>query len=64
MLYMRYKEFNGDESKGLIFFACELIDRNGDMLKKFVLQHAEKWNLGDDFITWVNEACCFLQHAG
>ncbi|HYQ57418.1 MAG TPA: tagaturonate reductase, partial [Draconibacterium sp.] len=59
LLYMRYKEFDGDKSKGLIFFACELIDRNGDILKKFVLQHADKWNLGNDFISWVNEACCF-----
>jgi tagaturonate reductase len=59
LLYMRYKEFNGDSSKGLIFFACELIDHNGEMLKKYVLQHAEKWNLEDDFIKWINEACCF-----
>nr|MDA3880728.1 tagaturonate reductase [Prolixibacteraceae bacterium] len=59
LLYERFKAFNGDESKGLIFFACELIDRNGDMLKKFVLQHAENWQLGDDFINWVNNACCF-----
>jgi tagaturonate reductase len=59
MLYARYKAFNGDKSKGLIFFACELIDRNGDMLKKFVLQHATNWNLESEFIQWINEACCF-----
>ncbi len=59
MLYMRYKEFNGDTSKGLIFFACELIDRNGDMLKKYVLQHAEKWQLEAEFTRWIEEACCF-----
>lgn len=59
LLYMRYKAFNGDRSKGLIFFACELIDRNGDMLKKYVLQHAERWQLENDFINWINEACCF-----
>lgn len=59
LLHMRYQAFKGDKSKGLIFFACELIDRNGDILKKYVIQHAEKWNLGNDFIAWVNEACCF-----
>ncbi|MBN2167027.1 MAG: tagaturonate reductase [Marinilabiliaceae bacterium] len=59
MLYTRYKAFDGDISKGLIFFACELIDRNGDVLKKYVLQHAERWELGKEFIEWVNEACCF-----
>ncbi|WP_346854978.1 tagaturonate reductase [uncultured Draconibacterium sp.] len=59
LLYNRYKAFDGDMSKGLIFFACELIDRNGDILKKYVLQHAENWKLEDEFITWVNEACAF-----
>jgi tagaturonate reductase len=59
LLYNRYKAFDGDMSKGLIFFACELIDRNGDILKKYVLQHAENWKLEAGFITWVNEACAF-----
>ena len=39
--------------KGFIFLPCELIDRNGDNLKKTVLQYAEFWNLGDDFKAWV-----------
>lgn len=59
LLYTRYKTFNGDASKGLIFFACELIDRNGDMLKKYVLQHTNNWNLESEFIDWINNACCF-----
>jgi tagaturonate reductase len=59
LLYARYKAFNGDASKGLIFFPCELIDRNGDMLKKYVLQHAENWKLETGFISWINESCCF-----
>ena len=59
LLYERFKFFEGDKNKGLIFFACELIDRNGDMLRKFVLQHAQNWNLGGDFIDWVSQACCF-----
>jgi tagaturonate reductase len=59
LLYTRYKTFNGDKTKGLVFFACELIDRNGDMLKKYVLQHAANWKLEAEFIDWINEACCF-----
>jgi len=59
MLYKRYKAFNGDNSKGLIFFACELIDKNGETLRKYVLQHAQNWNLEQGFIQWINEACCF-----
>ena len=59
LLYKRYQNFNGAADKGLIFFACELIDRNGDTLKKYVLQHAQNWNLGDDFANWVNQSCAF-----
>ncbi|MBL7967238.1 MAG: tagaturonate reductase [Prolixibacteraceae bacterium] len=59
LLYDRFKTFGGAADKGLIFFACELIDRNGDMLKKYVLQHAANWNLGDEFASWVNESCAF-----
>lgn len=59
LLYERYKAFSGAADKGLIFFACELIDKNGDTLKKYVLQHATNWNLGDEFIQWVNESCAF-----
>lgn len=58
-LYVRFKEFNGDSSKGLIFIPCELIDDNGKTLKKFVLKHAENWNLGKDFIDWIENACVF-----
>ncbi len=39
---------------GFIFLPCELIDRNGDKLKDVLLKYAELWNLGDDFIKWVN----------
>ncbi|MFV0366531.1 MAG: tagaturonate reductase [Mangrovibacterium sp.] len=59
LLYNRFKAFNGAKEKGLIIIACELIDRNGDMLKKYVLQHAENWKLGDEFIAWLNDACAF-----
>lgn len=59
LLYKRFQAFKGDASKGLIFFTCELIDRNGDMLKKYVLQHAENWKLEAEFINWINTTCCF-----
>ncbi len=38
---------------GFIFIPCELIDRNGDNLKKCVLQYAKLWNLGEAFEKWV-----------
>ena len=44
---------------GFIFLPCELIDRNGDNLKKCVLKYADLWNLGDAFKAWVNEENIF-----
>ncbi len=59
LLYARYKHFEGDRSKGLIFLPVELIDNNADVLKEIVLRHAAEWKLRDGFITWIKEACVF-----
>jgi tagaturonate reductase len=59
LLYQRFKTFEGDPSKGLIIIACELIDRNADFLKKYVLQHAENWKLETEFIDWLEKSCAF-----
>ncbi|MCX7715554.1 MAG: tagaturonate reductase [Clostridia bacterium] len=40
---------------GFVFLPCELIDKNGDILKKCVLRYASDWDYGEDFINWVNE---------
>ena len=48
---------------GFIFLPCELIDRNGDNLKKCVLQYAKLWELSAEFVSWVeteNVFCCTL----
>jgi len=48
---------------GFIFLPCELIDRNGDVLKSTVLRYAEHWGLGKDFVRWIeqeNVFCCTL----
>ena len=55
LLYRRYQFFKGASDKGLIVLPCELIDRNGDTLKKIILQYAIDWKLGRDFIRWINE---------
>ena len=41
--------------KGFILLPCELIDRNGDNLKKCVLQYADLWNLGEGFKAWIEK---------
>lgn len=48
-LYRRYQT----GLPGFVIFACELIDNNGSKLQNCVLQYAEKWELGDDFICWI-----------
>ncbi len=57
LLYHRFKTFNGDMSKGLIIFPCELIFHNGKELKKCINQYIEHWNLGADFKAWFDGAC-------
>ncbi len=44
---------------GFVFLPCELIDRNGDNLKKCVLEYIKLWNFGEDFAEWVGEENVF-----
>lgn len=57
LLYRRFKTFNGDKSKGLIIFPCELIFLNGHKLKETIDQYIELWGLGAEFKAWFEEAC-------
>ncbi|MEH7118499.1 tagaturonate reductase [Neobacillus vireti] len=58
-LYHRFQAFNGDATKGMIIIPCELIERNGKKLKEIVVQYAEKWNLGEEFVQWLHAANTF-----
>ena len=49
LLYRRYK----NAMKGFVFLPCELIDNNGDELKKCILQYASLWSLEDGFVQWI-----------
>ena len=57
LLYHRFKTFNGDKSKGLIIFPCELIFLNGHKLKETIYQYIDLWQLGEEFRNWFEEAC-------
>jgi tagaturonate reductase len=59
LLLERYKAFNGDVNKGFILLPCELINRNGDNLKKTVLKTAKNWKLEAAFIQWIEKANIF-----
>lgn len=50
LLWERFKR----RLSGFVFLPCELIDNNADELRRRVLQYARYWDLGDDFINWIN----------
>lgn len=44
---------------GFIFLPCELIEKNGQALKKYVLEYAKLWNFGADFEKWIDSENIF-----
>ncbi|MBE6635006.1 MAG: tagaturonate reductase [Ruminococcaceae bacterium] len=56
LLYRRY--LSGAE--GVTVLPCELIEKNGDMLRSIILRYADEWSLGDGFITWIKENNRFM----
>lgn len=58
-LFERYQFFKGEKEKGLVLIPCELIENNGGMLKKCILQFADLWKLEEGFKAWVENACIF-----
>ncbi len=44
---------------GFIFLPCELIDRNGDNLKKCILKYSELWGYGKEFENWIENENVF-----
>lgn len=56
LLKARYDHFKGDTSKGLAIVPCELIDHNGDELKRVLKELAEINKMDVDFINWLTTA--------
>ncbi|HCD69794.1 MAG TPA: tagaturonate reductase [Ruminococcaceae bacterium] len=56
-LKARYDHFDGDASKGLAIIPCELIDHNGDELKRVMLELAKIKGMDEKFIDWILNAC-------
>lgn len=59
-LYRRFTHFGGEQGRGMVIIPCELIDRNGDNLKKIVLRLAAEWVLPAAFGSWLAEENIFL----
>ncbi|MBS9462619.1 tagaturonate reductase [Flagellimonas sp. 389] len=60
LLYRRYQHFNGCSSAGLSIIPCELIEKNGDKLKEYVLKYVEFWTLSESFRHWIVEEIIFF----
>ena len=58
-LHERFLRFDGAADRGFVILSCELIDHNGQELKRIVLKHAADWGLGSDFTAWVEGANAF-----
>jgi len=61
LLKKRYDFFEGAADKGFLFFPCELIDRNGDNLKRILLKLASEWYPSEPaFASWITDANVFF----
>jgi len=59
LLFHRFTFFKGDNNKGLILLPCELIEKNGDTLKKAILDYATLWKLPSSFTQWLEATNIF-----
>ncbi len=57
LLYERFKALG--TSGTLLILPVELIENNGAVLKECVLKYASGWQLGNDFIDYINNTCIF-----
>lgn len=59
LLKHRYDHFDGAENKAVSILPCELIESNGDKLKKCILNYIKLWELEDDFKNWITRHTAF-----
>ena len=58
-LYERARAFDFDPAYGVVVIPCELIEDNGDRLRRIVLELGERWGLGAAFGRWIEEGVPF-----
>jgi tagaturonate reductase len=58
-LYARATALDFDPGHGLVVLPCELIEDNGDRLREIVTTLAARWNLGAEFLTWLEASVTF-----
>ena len=55
-----YRRFLTSKETQTVILPCELLPKNGDLLKDFVVKHASNWQLPTDFFSWIDEKCRFF----
>ena len=60
ILKARFDALGGGEAPGLIFLPCELIEANGQTLRRYALAAAERWGFDGALRAWVERRCVFL----
>jgi tagaturonate reductase len=58
-LFERARAFGYDPDCGVVVLPCELIENNGDRLRRIVLSLAGRWKLGPRFARWIEDAVPF-----
>lgn len=58
-MYERFRLFGAEKGKGFVILSCELIDHNGQELRRCVEKYIADWRLGDDFAAWVRDENVF-----
>ena len=55
LLFKRFTTFEGAPDKGCIILPVELIEKNGDTLKKAVINYIALWKLPEGFLNWIED---------
>ena len=58
-LFERARAFDYDPHRGLVVLPCELIEDNGDVLRRVVEQLVRRWRLGTRFEHWLDHSVRF-----
>lgn len=59
LLYERFAVLGEENAPGFVILPCELIDYNGEQLKKLVLRYAQEWQLSTEFLHWLESQNTF-----
>ena len=59
LLFKRFEHYKANPPKNLTILPCELIENNGDALKKCILNYGAHWNLPPQFIHWISNQVTF-----